>query len=412
MKHRVAITGIGIVSSLGATAEAVANALFHGISGIGIDVERQSRGFLSPLTGGIKPFTPQFPLSRKQRKTLPEFGEWAAEAAYQALFQAGLDPASIRNEETGIIFGCDSSCMAAIEQVEALARTNATTTLGSGQVFRSMTSCISMNLNVLLQTRGACWTLSGACASGGHAIGQAADLIRQGRQERVICGGAQEINWQSMCSFDGLGAFSTRIGAPEEASRPFDAARDGLVPSGGAAAVFLERYDLAKARGAVILGEVMGYGFSSDGENISVPSANGIGRAMRMAMKEAGFGTADISYLCAHATSTPVGDSMEAENIVALFGDNTVPVSSTKSLTGHELWMSGAAQVVYTCLMAHGGFTAANRNFSEGDDITARLDIIRERRGVPPKNVLCNSAGFGGTNSCLALAFSPGIGNL
>ena len=408
MKHRVVITGLGIVSSLGSNAETVTNALFHGNSGVVVDTERQSRGFLSPLTGAIKNFEPQFPLSRKQRKTLPEFGEWAVEAAYQALDQADLGPECIQNEETGVIFGCDSSCIAAVEQVEALSRTSATTALGSGQVFRSMTSCISMNLNVLLQTRGACWTLSGACASGGHAIGQAADLLRQGRQARIICGGAQEINWQSMCSFDGLGAFSTRIDAPEEASRPFDAARDGLVPSGGAAALVLERYDLAKARGATILGEIMGYGFSSDGENISVPSASGIGRAMRMAMKEARFRAGDVSYLCAHATSTPLGDSMEARNIFDLFGDTSISVSSTKSMTGHELWMSGAAQVVYTCLMARNGFTAANRNFIEGDEVTARLNVLRERLDAPPGNVLCNAAGFGGTNSCLALAFSGG----
>lgn len=408
MKHRVVITGLGIVSSLGNTADAVAKALYQGASGIVIDAERQARGFVSPLTGRIKNFEPRFPLSRKQRKTLPEFGEWAAEAVFQALFQAGLTLDAIRNEETGIIFGCDSSCIAAVEQVENLARTGATTTIGSGQVFRSMTSCISMNLNVMLQTRGACWTLSGACASGGHAIGQAADLIRQGKQERVICGGAQEINWQSMCSFDGLGAFSRRVTAPEEASRPFDADRDGLVPSGGAAAVILERYDLAKARGAAVLGEVVGYGFSSDGENISVPSASGIGRAMRMAMREAGFAVSDISYLCAHATSTPVGDSREAANILDVFGDHPVPVSSTKSLTGHELWMSGAAQVVYTCLMAKNGFIAANRNFAEGDEITSGLNIIKERIDTPPEKALCNAAGFGGTNACLALAFPNG----
>ena len=405
MTYRVAITGLGIVSSLGHSADAVAAALYRGDSGIVVDPDRSGRGFLSPLTGRIADFTPLFPLSRKQRKTMPEFAEWAAEAAFQAVVGSGLDPEDIRNESSGIIFGCDSSCIAAIEQVEELAASGATTCLGSGQVFRSMTSCVSMNLNVILQTRGACWTISGACASGGHAVGQAADLIRLGRQERVICGGAQEINWQSMCSFDGLGAFSSRVSAPAEASRPFDAARDGLVPGGGAAAVMLERYDLATARGAVILGEVAGYGFSSDGENISVPSRDGIGRAMRSALRDANLSLSDIQYVCAHATSTPLGDAMEAHNLLDLFGDHGVPVSSTKSLTGHELWMSGAAQVVYTCLMARHGFTAANRNFSGGDETTSRLAVIRETLQVPPKTALCNAAGFGGTNSCLALTF-------
>lgn len=406
MTHRVAITGLGIVSSLGTTVDAVADALYAGKSGIAVDPERAGRGFLSPLAGLVRDFTPRYPLSRKQRKTMPEFAEWAAEAAFQALAQSGLDPDDLRNPETGVIFGCDSSAMAAIEQTAELERTGTTTALGSGQVFRSMTSCVSMNLNVLLRTQGACWTVSGACASGGHALGQAADLIRTGRQDRVVCGGAQEINWQSMCSFDGLGAFSVRVSDPESASRPFDAARDGLVPGGGAAAVILERYGLAQKRGARILGEVLGYGFSSDGENISIPSATGLGRAMRMAMREAGCAAADISYVCAHATSTPAGDGREAENLLDVFGGRRVPVSSIKSMTGHELWMSGASQAVYACIMAERGFTAMNRNFEQGDEITSRLNVITRTLEEPPKTALCNAAGFGGTNSCLILAFS------
>ena len=405
MKHRVAITGLGVISSLGNNPDAVADALYRGASGIVLDPERRDRGFFSPLTGGIKDFEPRFPLSRKQRKTMPDFAEWAAEAAFQALHESGLGPEDLCNEETGVIFGSDSSCIAAVDQVERLARTNSTASLGSGQVFRSMTSCISMNLNVILGSRGACWTLSGACASGGHAVGQAADLIRLGRQERMICGGAQEINWQSMCSFDGLGAFSSRVDDPEGASRPFDAARDGLVPSGGAAALLLERYDLAQKRGAAILGEVLGYGFSSDGENISVPSQSGLSRAMRKAMREADIAPGDVSYVCAHATSTSVGDAREAANLLDVFGKQGVPVSSTKSMTGHELWMSGASQVVYTTLMARHGFTAPTRNFEQGDEITSRLNILRETMHRPPTVALCNSAGFGGTNSCLALSF-------
>ena len=406
MLHRVAITGLGIVSTIGATADDVAKALYEGRSGIVSDPERRERGFLSPLTGRVRDFVPRFPLSRKQRKTMPDFAAWAAEAAFQALAQAGLEAEALHNEQSGIMFGCDSSCIAAIEQVEELARSGSTTSLSSGQVFRSMTSCVSMNLNVLLQTRGACWSISGACASGGHAVGQAADLIRLGRQERMVCGGAQEINWQSMCSFDGLGAFSTRVDAPEAASRPFDAQRDGLVPSGGAAALVLERYDLARARGAVILGEVAGYGFSSDGENIAVPGRTGLGRAMRAALRGAGLGPGDIDYVCAHATSTPLGDAMEAVNILDVFGERAVPVSSTKSMTGHELWMSGASQVVYTTLMARNGFIAANCNFGEGDAESARLNIVRETLPTPPRAALCNAAGFGGTNSCLALTFT------
>ncbi len=405
MKHRVAITGLGIVSSLGGDCATVARALYTGASGILLDPERKRLGFASGLTGAIPSYIPTFPLSRKQKKTMPDFVQWAADACMQAVSQSGMDPADLQNDESGIVFGCDSSCIAAIEQSSLLLEKGDTASLGSGLVFRSMTSCISMNLSVLFKTKGAAWTLSAACASSGHALGQAADLIALGRQERILCGGAQEINWQSMCSFDALGAFASRENTPHEASRPFDAGRDGLVPSGGAAAVLLERYDLAKKRGAVILGEVIGYGFSSDGENLSVPSENGLRRAMCKALQQASLKTSEINYVCAHATSTPVGDRVEARAIADLFGDGRVPVSSTKSMTGHELWMSGAAQVVYSTLMAQQGFLAPNCNFQQADEDSARLDIITATRNERPKSALCNSAGFGGTNAALVLRF-------
>jgi 3-oxoacyl-[acyl-carrier-protein] synthase-1 len=237
-------------------------------------------------------------------------------------------------------------------------------------------------------------------------VGQAADLIALGRQERVICGGAQEINWESMCSFDGLGAFSVRTDKPEAASRPFDENRDGLVPSGGAAALVLEQYDLAKKRGAKILGEILSYAFSSDGNNISVPSDGGLSAAMQRGLGGAGISPTEIDYICAHATSTPVGDAVEARGILAVFGEPTPYVSSTKSMTGHELWMSGASQVVYSVIMAREGFIAPNINLEKPDQSSERLNIVRETIHRPPRKVLCNSAGFGGTNSCLILSFN------
>ena len=382
--HRVAITGVGIVSCLGNTVETVGNALRNGQSGIVFDEERHKLGFRSPLTGVIRGFDPRAILSKKQGKTMPDFAIQAYAAASDAIRMAALAPEQIENEETGLIFGCDSSCIAAVEQVDLLRERGETKLIGSGQVFRSMTSCITMNLNTLLKTRGACWTISSACSSGGHAVGQAADLIAMGRQERVICGGAQEINWQSMCSFDALGAFSVRLDAPGHASRPFDARRDGLVPSGGAAALVLERYDLAVARGAVILGEVTGYAFSSDGNHISIPSQEGLQRAMRKAIGCSGIEPADIGYICAHATSTPAGDAAEAGNISAVFGPKTPWVSSLKSMTGHELWMSGASQVVYSVIMVRQGFIAPNANFSEPDEYSARLNIAAETHQVHP----------------------------
>ena len=404
MLRRVAITGLGIVSCLGTSIDAVADALRMGKSGIVVDPERTALGFLSPLTGAIPDVTPSHPLTRKQKKTMPTFAQWAAEAAFQAISHAGLSEDLVQSEDTGLVFGCDSSALAAIEQTDLLLEHKSTASLGSGLVFQSMTSCVTMNLNALLGSRGACWSVSAACASGGHAVGQAADLIMLGRQKRVICGGAQEINWQSMCSFDGLGAFSTNPD-PHKACRPFAGDRDGLVPSGGAAALVLEDYEAAQTRGAAILGEVVGYGFSSDGENLSAPSRTGMARAMRMALKHAGLSSVDISYLCAHATSTPVGDSREALNILEVFGAGQVPVSSTKSMTGHELWMSGASQVVYTTLMAQQGFLAPNINFSHPDDYSAKLDIVTVPREAKIRNALCNAAGFGGTNSSIALSF-------
>ncbi len=403
--HRVAITGVGIVSCLGNDLETVGAALRTGKSGIVVDPQRLELGFRSPLTGQINNFDPSI-LSRKQRKSMPDFAVWAYASACAALKQAGLSADAVDNAQTGLIYGCDSSCIAAIEQVEALRQRGETKGIGSGQIFRSMTSNVTMNLNTLFKTKGACWTLSSACSSGGHAVGQAADLIRLGRQERMICGGAQEINWESMCSFDGLGAFSLRSAEPETACRPFDAERDGLVPSGGAATVILERYDLAEKRGAKILGELLGYGFSSDGEQLSVPSRNGLSRAMLAALDQSGLAPGDIDYLCAHATSTPAGDAAEAANIRSVFGETTPPISALKALTGHELWMSGASQVVYTTIMAQQGFTVASHNFQTPDTETAGLNIIRETLPRSPEKVLCNSAGFGGTNSSLVIDFS------
>jgi 3-oxoacyl-[acyl-carrier-protein] synthase-1 len=401
--HRVAITGFGIISCLGNNPHAVGEALRQGKSGIVADENRIKLGFRSPLTGMIRDFNPETYLSKKHRKTMPDFAVHAYAAVTDALMMSGLDQDEIQSQDTGLIFGCDSSCIAAIEQVDLLREYGETKSIGSGLVFRSMTSTITMNLNTLLKTKGACWTISSACSSGGHAIGQAANLIALGQQDRVICGGAQEINWESMCSFDGLGAFSIRTDNPEAASRPFDIHRDGLVPSGGAAALVLERYDLAKKRGIKILGEIIGYAFSSDGFNLSVPSQDGLARAMGKALKTAGIGPSDIDYICAHATSTPAGDAAEADNIISLFGEKSPWVSSTKSMTGHELWMSGASQVVYSVIMAQQAFIAPNINFERPDKSSEKLKIVEKTIDSPPKKVLCNSAGFGGTNACLII---------
>jgi 3-oxoacyl-[acyl-carrier-protein] synthase-1 len=401
--NRVAITGVGIVSCLGSDTQTVAQRLYSGQSAVQIDPQRVALGFRSPLTTRIADFDATRVLNRKARKTMTDFAVQAYAATIDALHDASLAIEDIQNDRTGLVFGCDSSCLAAIEQADLVKQHNTTSVIGSGHVFCSMTSNVTMNLNALLKTRGACWTLSAACSSGGHAIGQAADLIRLGRQERVICGGAEELNWQSMCSFDALDAFSTQTSTPQKACRPFDADRDGLVPSGGAAALMLERYDLAEKRQVPILGEVLGYGFSSDGSNVSVPSERGLLGAMKAAMREAHLSVEQVDYICAHATGTPVGDAVEAAGIYSLFGGASTRVASLKGLVGHELWMAGASQVVYCVLMARNGFTVQSVNFEKPDEYSEKLRILTERLDEPPRIVLCNSAGFGGTNASLAL---------
>ncbi len=402
---RVVITGTGIVSCIGIGKQAVAESLYHGRSGIGIDPEREEMGFYSPLTGLIPDFDPPQYLGRKQRKTLPEFGVQAYAAVSEALQESGLKPEDVKNDHTGLIFGVDSSCRASVRQADLLRERGRTGSIGSGAIFRSMNSTVTMNLNVILGTKGACWTLSSACSSGGNAVGQAYDLISLGRQKRVICGGAQEINWESMCSFDGLGAFSRHTREPEKASRPFDAGRDGLVPSGGAAALVLEDREEALKRGAAIIGEVRGYGFSSDGYLLSVPSPTGLARAMRAALENAAWTAEEIDYICAHATATSSGDAAEAQNIKEIFSGCSPRISSLKSMTGHELWMAGASHVVYSCLMAGGGFIAPNINLSTLDAAARDLNIVRETVPEKPRKVMCNSSGFGGTNCALVLEF-------
>ncbi len=401
--RKVVITGVGIVSCIGVGNQQVATALQEMRSGIQAVPERRELGFRSCLSGVIKEFSPRFKLTKKKRKTMSEFVVWAHDAVMEALAKAGLTVKELQTPRAGLIFGNDSVAAPSHNQAELTQQHQSTSQLHSGMVFRSMNSCISMNLNAILGTRGAAWTISGACASGGHAVGQAADLIALGRQDCIVCGGAQEISWEAVCSFDALGAFSTRENDPDGASRPFDAARDGLVPSGGAAALVLESEDHARRRGAEILGEVLAYAFSSDGGHIAVPTGDGLARCMTESLQRAAVTPASVEYVCAHGTSTPVGDGVEAEAIAGVFGSARPWVSSIKSMTGHEMWMAGASQIVYSLLAAQQGFIPGNRNFETADAKTGLLRIAAESIAANPQLIMCNSAGFGGTNSCLLL---------
>lgn len=399
--NRVVITGMGIYSTIGENLDEVKNSLYEGKSGIVFDPQRLDLGFRSHLTGALKRPNLKGILTRRERVGLPEQGEYAYLSTIEALRNAKIDQDFLNKNEVGILFGNDSSATAVIESADITREKKNTMLIGSGSIFKSMNSTVTMNLSVILKLRGINFTVSGACASGSHAIGLGYLFIKQGLQDTIVCGGAQEVNAISMSSFDALSAFSTRNNEPTKASRPFDRDRDGLIPSGGGATIILESYESAKRRGAPILGEIMGYGFSSNGEHISVPNVDGPKRSLEMALRQANLKASDIEYLNAHATATPVGDANEAQAIYTVFDQGRVPISSTKSMTGHEMWMGGTSEIIYSMLMAQNSFIAPNINFENPDEHSAKLNIISKTKEMKFDTFLSNSFGFGGTNSSL-----------
>ena len=403
MANRVVITGMGIYSCIGKNKEEVVKSLFEGKSGIGIVPERKEMGYQSALSGILQKPDLKGALDRRQRLCLSEHGQYAYVATVEALAQAGIDKEYLLNNEVGILYGNDSSAEAVITGTDIIREKKNTVLVGSGNIFQSMNSTITMNLSTIFNLRGINFTVSGACASGSHAIGLGYMLIKQGLQECVICGGAEEVNKYSMGNFDALNAFSSREDDPTKASRPFDKNRDGLVPSGGAASIVLESYESAVKRGATILAEVIGYGFSSNGDHISVPNVDGPKRSLMMAIRDAGIDISDIKYVNAHATSTPVGDLNEAKAIAEVFGQHKPYVASTKSFTGHEMWMAGASEIVYSTLMMQNNFIAANLNFEEPDEASVNINIPTKRIDMEFDTFLSNSFGFGGTNSSLVV---------
>ncbi len=401
--NRVVITGMGIYSSIGKNLDEVRDSLQKGKSGIIFDPSRKEFGYRSGLTGYVERPNLKGLLDRRARIMLPEQGEYAYMATIEALQLAGIDQEYINTHELGILYGNDSSAKPVIESTDIMRQKKDTTLMGSGFVFQTLNSTVTMNLSTIFKLKGINLTISAACASGSHAIGLAYHFIKTGLQKCIIAGGAQEINPLSMSSFDALSAFSVREDAPLKASRPFDRDRDGLIPSGGAATLILESEDSAKRRGASILGELVGYGFSSNGEHISNPTVSGPVRSLQMALKDAGIGPGDVDYINAHATSTPAGDASEARAIFEVFGEKKNLVSSTKSMTGHECWMAGASEVVYSLLMMQHNFIAPNINFENPDEDSAKLNIVKTSIDKNISVFLSNSFGFGGTNSSLVV---------
>jgi 3-oxoacyl-[acyl-carrier-protein] synthase-1 len=392
---------MGIYSCLGKNLAEVQDSLYSGRSGIIFDIVRKEMGFRSALTAHLEVPDLRGILSRNQRVFMPEQAKYAYVATAEALANGGLDQDYLDSHEVGLFYGNDSSADAVVKSVDTMREKKDTTLIGSGAIFQSMNSTVTMNLSCLFKLKGMNMTVSAACASGSHAIGLGALLIRNGLQEIVVCGGAQEVNPFSIGSFDGISAFSVRENEPAKASRPFDRDRDGLVPGGGAATVIIEEYESAVKRGAPILAEVLGYGFSSNGDHISVPNVDGPARSLRMAIRESGIDIRRIGYVNAHATSTPVGDRNEARAIDSVFGDYKPEVTSTKSQTGHEMWMAGASEIIYSTLMMKNNFIAPNLNFENPDEASGKLNIPAERVEKHFDVFLSNSFGFGGTNSTL-----------
>ena len=348
MERRVVITGLGIWSCLGTNLDEVRQSLYSGKSGIIFSQARKDAGFRSALCADVPKADLKKYLSRDLRKLMPEEAQYGYLATIQALEHAKMDQDFLDQNEVGVIYGNDSVAEATMQALDKFRQAGSTAACGSGAIFQSMNSTVTMNLATLLHLRGINLTASAACASGSHSVGLGYLLIKDGLQDCIICGGAQEANMYSVASFDGLMAFSTREDEPTKASRPFDRDRDGLIPGGGAATLVLESYEHAVKRGAPILAEIVGWGFSGNGDHISTPNV-------------------------------------------------------AKSQTGHEMWMAGASELIYSMLMMKNDFIAGSLNFENPDEDTACINVIPETREAHFDMFLSNSFGFGGTNSSLII---------
>ena len=431
--RRVVVTGMGIWSCIGQDLQTVTESLRQGRSGIGVRPERKQLGYHSLLTGivprpDLKPL-----LDRRLRNALSEEAEYAYMATREALKNACIDADYCLQNEIGVVFGNDTSNGAVVDSYVGAKESIDTFMLGSGMAFQALTSNVAMNMANIFHLRGANFTTASACSSGAQAIALAAMLIQFGQQSIMVAGGAQETNDKSMIAFDGVNTLSKRNDDPIHASRPFDKNRDGLIPSGGAAVLVLEDYKHAVGRGATIYAEIAGFGFSQNETPLGQPSYESEYQAMISALQSANLAPEDIDYVNAHATSTIAGDIAESKALTRLFGkqgvssplpftgeelcsierpadgrrtlsglDSNRPfISSTKSMTGHECWMAGASETIYTILMMQHNFVAPSINIEDIDDSAKELNIVRTMQEAEINTALSNSFGFGGTNCSL-----------
>ncbi|MDX1803100.1 MAG: beta-ketoacyl-ACP synthase I [Alcanivorax sp.] len=398
--RRVVITGMGIVSCLGNDTDTVTRSLREGLSGIRFKEEYREMGMRSQIAG-----TPEIQLDelidRKPRRFMGDAAAYAYVAMQQAITDAGLEEHEVSNERTGLIAG--SGGHSSENQVAAadIARSRGVKRVGPYMVPRVMASTVSACLATPFHIKGLNYSIASACATSAHCIGNAVEQIQLGKQDVIFAGGGEEEHWTLSCLFDGMGALSSKYNdSPETASRAYDATRDGFVIAGGGGMVVLEELEHAKARGAKIYAEVIGYGATSDGHDMVAPSGEGAARCMRQALATV---DGDVDYINAHGTSTPVGDVAELKAIREVFGQRTPDIGSTKSLSGHSLGAAGVHEAIYSLLMMQHDFTAISANIHELDEQAAGLPVLVSGKDKGPSTVLSNSFGFGGTNASLVL---------
>ena len=403
--RRVVITGLGIISPIGNNAQEVTESLRAGRSGISFQPAYAEHGFRSQIAG-----VPQIDLAanidKRQMRFMGPTAAYAYLAMQQAIEDAGLEESDISNVRTGLVAGSGGpSTSNFFNAHQIVIEKGAPKRMGPFMVTRCMSSTVSACLATPFSIKGVNYSITSACSTSAHCIGNGAELIQMGKQDIIFAGGGEEVDWTLSCLFDAMGAMSSKYNdAPETASRPFDANRDGFVIAGGGGMVVLEELEHARARGAKIYAEVTGYGATSDGHDMVAPSGEGGERSMRLAIST--IGERKVDYINAHGTSTPAGDVTEVEAIRRVFGEDSVPpISSTKSMTGHSLGATGVHEAIYSLLMMEHGFIAPSINVTELDPALKPEEIVTEtREGVELDTILSNSFGFGGTNASLCLS--------
>ncbi|WP_375750763.1 beta-ketoacyl-ACP synthase I [Vibrio sp. HN007] len=396
---RAVITGMGIISSIGNNVEEVLESLKAGKSGINASEQFKEMGLRSQVWGDLD-INPSEHIDRKKMRFMGDAAAYAYLSMEQAIADSGLTEDQVSNERTGLVAG--SGGASALNQTVAVdtLRERGVRRVGPYMVPRTMSSTVSACLATPFKIRGVNYTMSSACATSAHCIGHALELIQLGKQDVIFAGGGEELDWTQTMMFDAMGALSTKYNeTPEKASRTYDANRDGFVISGGGGIVVIEELEHALARGAKIYGEVVGYGATSDGYDMTAPSGEGAVRCMKMAMQD----VEDIDYVNTHGTSTPVGDGAELKAIQEVFGGNSPAISATKAMTGHALGAAGVHEAIYSTLMLENGFIAPSINIEELDEAAQGLDIVTERRDQEIKTIMSNSFGFGGTNATLVI---------